>query len=174
MTESLVQSRSRNSCPVKSTPTPVSGIPGSASTASLRVMVHTRWSAEAWSQVKAELVSIRRVPDGSAARDRAELVEFAQDLLRQTNPPPPASHRHHLERLPRRVQKEASDDATRTKGLAARRALPAHLGCDGPRRVRVGVVTDGYIAGHTTAEVGSEVLYSPENVPRRRQTSFEW
>jgi len=32
---------------------------------------------------------------------------------------------------------EAPDDATRTKGLTARRVLPAHLGCDGRRRVRV-------------------------------------
>src|SRR5882724_13225411 len=35
-------------------------------------------------------------------------------------------------------RRRASDDATRTKGLAARRVLPARLGCNRPRRVRVG------------------------------------
>jgi len=35
---------------------------------------------------------------------------------------------------------EQPDDSTPTKGLTARRAVPAHLGCSGPRRVRVGAV----------------------------------
>jgi hypothetical protein len=34
------------------TPTPASGTPGSASTAVLRVMLHTRRSAEAWRRSK--------------------------------------------------------------------------------------------------------------------------
>ena len=37
-----------------------------------------------------------------------------------------------------RPPRRATDDATYTKGLIARRVLPAHLGCDGPRRVHVG------------------------------------
>jgi hypothetical protein len=37
--------------------------------------------------------------------------------------------------------RRATDDATRSKGHAARRVLPAHLGRDGERRTRVGALS---------------------------------
>src|SRR5439155_22852569 len=45
------------------------------------------------------------------------------------------------------------DDATRTKGLAARRVLPARLGYDGLRRVRVGAM-----GGHDPVDPGRRRL----------------
>src|SRR2546422_6353597 len=38
------------------------------------------------------------------------------------------------------IPRRATDDAPRTKGLTARRVLPAHLVRDGPRRGRVGAL----------------------------------
>src|SRR5437899_1542419 len=47
---------------------------------------------------------------------------------------------HERIAVKRAAPKRASDDATRTKGLTARRVLHARLGCDSLRRVRVGAV----------------------------------
>jgi len=53
-------------------------------------------------------------------------------------------------------RRRTAHDAAYTKGLPARRVLPARLGCDGLRRVRVGVV--GIRLGtHRTREAARDV-----------------
>jgi hypothetical protein len=59
-------------------PTRVSGTPGSASNAPLRVMLHTRWSAEAWAQVRVEFSRAL-----AQERDPARGVQLARGCSRR-------------------------------------------------------------------------------------------
>src|SRR5437867_5644201 len=51
--------------------------------------------------------------------------------------------------------RRATDDAIRTKGLTGRRVLPAHLGCDGPRRVARGVLWNRITVTADAKDIGA-------------------
>jgi len=94
----------------------------------LRAMLHERWSAEAWPQVKAEFQEGARAQESDPVRRVVQLSSFRISA--------PRVGRISVKRV---SAEEASDDAT-ASSFGDRRALPAHVDRDGLRRVRVGAV----------------------------------